>query len=91
MSESRRPARISAIAFSSDSRVTSTSRRRSGDTSPTVTVSAESPCNPSSDTPKSMLTTSQAWMVRGPGIPCTISSFTEMQITAGYGGRPPGP
>ena len=51
--------------------------------SPTGTVSAASACQPSMMAPQSMETMSPSSSRRGPGMPCTITSFGEMQATAG--------
>ncbi len=74
-----------------DSRVTSLSRWSSGRASPTLKLIAESPCQPSTMAPKSTDTRSPAASARAPGTPCTISSLTEMQVTAGNGGMPQPP
>ncbi len=59
------------------------SAKSSGSTSPTGTVIAASPCQPSTIAPQSIDTRSPARRVRGPGMPCTTSSFTDAQIDAG--------
>ena len=66
--------------LSSHTRISSTS---SAQTSPTGTVIAASPCQPSTMAPQSSDTTSPSWSTRSPGIPCTTSSLTEAQIVAG--------
>ena len=60
-------------------------RRRSSLISPMPTVSAASPCHPLTIAPQSieMMSPSRSRLA-GPGMPCTISSFTEVQIVAGY-------
>ena len=55
---------------------------------PTKTVTAESPCQPSTMAPQSMETRSPSASSRGPGMPCTTSSLTEMQVTPGKPPRP---
>ncbi len=72
-------------------RVASLSAAASGESSPIPKVMAESPCQPSFETPKSTLTRSPSARTRSPGMPCTIVSFTEMQVTAGNGGSPKPP
>ena len=66
-----------------DRRVTSISRAASSDTSPTGAVKAASPCQPSTIAPQSMEMMSPSSSTVGPGMPCTIASFGEAQITAG--------
>ena len=68
--------------------VTRISSSTSGSTSPTATVTAASPCQPSTIAPQSMEITSPSWRVRSPGMPCTTSSLTDAQIVAGKGGWP---
>ena len=52
---------------------------------PTPTVRAASPCQPRTMAPQSIETMSPSRRIRlGLGMPCTISSFTDVQITAGY-------
>src|SRR5437588_911802 len=80
----RRPSgRIARMPISRASAVTRSSRATAGDTFPTGTVTARSPWNPSSTTPRSRLMISPSTSRRGPGIPCTTSSFTEVQMLAG--------
>src|SRR5690606_25324198 len=75
---------------SSALRVTSIKRAASSVTFPTGIVMAESPYQPSTTTPKSMLQTSPSRRTRlRDGMPWTISSLTEMQITPGKGTFPP--
>ena len=70
----------------SDSSVTRSSSTTSSATSPTGTVIAASPCQPSTMAPQSIEMTSPSASVRSPGMPCTTSSLTEAQIVAGNGG-----
>ena len=56
----------------------------SGRPGPTMIVRAASPCQPATIAPQSMDTRSPAASSRSAaGIPCTISSFTEMHSVAG--------
>ena len=64
-------------------RVTSESAVTSAGTSPTATVVAASPCQPSTIAPQSMEMTSPSASTRSPGMPCTTSSLTEAQIDPG--------
>ena len=59
-------------------------RRAAGETSPTATVTAASPCQPSTIAPKSIeiRSPSRSTSARD-GMPCTIRSLTEEQMTAG--------
>ncbi len=51
---------------------------------PTPTVRAASPCQPRTMAPQSIEMMSPSRRIRrGLGMPCTISSFTDVQITAG--------
>ena len=70
--------------------MTRTSLSASADAgSPTMTVTAESPWNPSQIAPKSSFSRSPSATVRSfEGIPCTISWLIEVQIDAGNGTRP---
>ena len=88
MSLTRPPSRAAAIPAHSDSSVTRISSVTSGDTSPTATVIAASPCQPSTIAPQSIEMTSPSSSTRAPGIPCTTSSLTEAQMVAGNGGWP---
>ncbi len=71
------------MADSSAARVTSIRRCDSASTSPTPTVIAASACQPSMIAPQSIETMSPASSTRGPGMPCTTTSFGEMHATAG--------
>ena len=87
MSERRPPGRIASIAASSASSVTRTSLSASGvdGSSPTITVTAESPWKPSQMAPQSSERTSPVLSTRSrDGMPWTISSLIEAQIVAGY-------
>ena len=64
-------------------RVASLSSRAAALPVPTRTVTAESPCQPATIAPQSIDTLSPSASTRGPGMPCTTSEFTEMQVTAG--------
>ena len=83
MSETRPPSRAAAIPCHSASSVTRISSVTSGGTSPSATVIAASPCQPSMIAPQSMETTSPSASTRSPGIPCTTSSLTEVQMVPG--------
>ena len=50
---------------------------------PRITVRAESACQPSTIAPPSTFSTSPVCRTRSPGMPCTTSSLTEVQIEAG--------
>src|SRR2546425_2512413 len=82
-SPSRLPGRARSIARYSASRVTTTSRCRRGSTWPTGTVTATSPWNPSTTAPRSSDTSAPSGSGIPSGMPCTTSSFTEMQMLAG--------
>ena len=83
MSVSRPPSRAAAKPAHIDCSQTRISSVSSGATSPTPTVTAASPCQPSMMAPQSMLTMSPSRSTRPPGMPCTISSLTDVQIVAG--------
>ena len=69
--------------------MTRISSSTSGRTSPTATVIAASPCQPSTIAPQSMeIDVAVLRATRSPGMPCTTSSLTEAQIVAGNGGWP---
>ena len=70
--------------------MTRTSLSASADAgSPTMTVTAESPWNPSQIAPKSSFSRSPSATLRSfEGIPWTISWLIEVQIDAGNGTRP---
>ena len=72
----------------SDCSVTSMSRAASGSICPTPAVKAASPCQPSTMAPQSIEMMSPSWSTYGPGMPCTITSFGDAQITPGNGGWP---
>ena len=85
MSVSRWPAcawarpRHSAVSHTSSSRVSS------GAISPTPTVRAASPCQPSTMAPQSMeMMSPSRSTVSGRGMPCTMTWLTDVQIDAGY-------
>jgi hypothetical protein len=83
-SVSRLPARTWARPCQSAVSQTSSSRARSGLISPTPTVMAASPCQPSTIAPQSIeMMSPSPRMVSGPGMPCTMTSLGEVQITAG--------
>ena len=63
--------------------MTSIRRFDSSSISPTGTVTAASACQPSMIAPQSIETMSPSSSTRSPGMPCTITSFGEMQATAG--------
>ncbi len=67
----------------SDSRVACMRRAASALARPTATVRAASPKKPSTMQPRSRPTMSPSRSFRGPGMPCTTSSFTEMHSVAG--------
>ena len=84
MSESRCPTRTASIAASREALVTSISRREFVvDVADRHRQGAASACQPSMMAPQSMETMSPSSSSRGPGMPCTITSFGEMQATAG--------
>src|SRR3989304_6699899 len=87
-SPGRQPAFLAETPAHNPARAPSSSRQASGATSPTGTVTAESPTKPSTIAPQSMLTMSPAFSLRSPGIPWTSSSLTLTVVTAGYGGGP---
>ncbi len=66
-----------------DWRVTSMRRAASAETSPTAAVKAASPCQPSTMAPQSMEMMSPSSSTVGPGMPCTMTSLGDAQITAG--------
>jgi hypothetical protein len=68
--------------------VTRSSAATSAGTSPTATVMAASPCQPRTIAPPSIDTMSPSRSVRRPGVPCTTSSFTDVQMTPGKPGTP---
>lgn len=88
ISPMRPPTRAAAMPAHMACRVASLSASAGAEPAPTTNVIAESPCQASRDTPKSTLTRSPSTSTRSPGMPCTISEFTEMQVTAGNGGSP---
>ena len=82
----RPPSLAAPMPRHSDSSVTRISSATSGAGSPTATVIAASPCQPSTIAPQSMEMTSPSARTRSPGMPCTTSSLTDAQIEAGNGG-----
>ncbi len=74
------PSRAAANPRHIASSVTRISSSASSGTSPTATVIAASPCQPSTMAPQSIETTSPSSITRSPGMPCTTSSFTETQM-----------
>jgi hypothetical protein len=84
MSVSLPPATAAASPAHSDCSVTSMSSSSSGATSPTGTVMAESPCQPSTIAPQSreMMSPSRSRRRRD-GMPCTTSSLIDAHMTAG--------
>ena len=88
MSPTWPPRAAAAIPRHIDSSVTRISSRASAGDRPTATVVAASPCQPSTIAPQSMETMSPSRTTRSPGMPCTTSSLTEMQVVAGNGGWP---
>ena len=83
MSPTRLPGWQTSMPARSDSRVTFMSRFASSLVGPTATVRAASPKKPSTMHPRSRPTMSPSRSFRGPGIPCTTSSLTEMHRVAG--------
>ena len=77
---------MAAMPAANEASVTSMSRASSGSISPTPAVNAASPCQPSTIAPQSIETMSPSSSRWGPGMPCTITSFGDAQITAGNGG-----
>jgi hypothetical protein len=53
----------------------------SAGTAPIATVVAASPCQPSTTAPQSIEMMSPSRRTRVPGMPCTTSSLTEVQMT----------
>ena len=86
MSESRPPGCIASIPAARDASVTSMRRCASGSISPTPAVNAASPCQPSTIAPQSMEMRSPSSSRYEPGMPWTMTSFGDVQITAGNGG-----
>ena len=86
MSPTCPPSAAAAKPRHSDSSVTRISSAALRDTWPTPTVTAASPCQPSTMAPQSIETMSPSATTREPGMPCTTSSLTETQIEAGKGG-----
>ena len=84
MSESRLPLRTCSMPAHRLSSVTVSSLRASSEISPTGMVRAASPCQPSMMAPQSMEMMSPSTSRYGPGMPWTMTSFGEVQITAGY-------
>jgi len=81
MSVSRPPATALAIPAHIDRSVTASSAASSVEGSPTVTVMAESLCQPSRIAPQSIEMLSPSASRRsGLGMPCTISSLIDAQI-----------
>jgi hypothetical protein len=83
MSPTLPPGRAAAIPAHNAASASSTSVVSSGPTAPTGTEIAASPCQPSTMAPQSIETRSPSRSSRSPGMPCTTSSFTEVQIEAG--------
>jgi hypothetical protein len=81
MSVSRPPTIARARPAHIDRSVTSISAASSADGSPTVTVTAESPCQPLRMAPQSMEMLSPMASTRSArGMPCTISLLIEAQM-----------
>ena len=80
MSVSRPPSFAAANPRHIDSSQIRASSSSSAPTSPTGTVIAASPCQPSTIAPQSIEIRSPSASTRPPGMPCTISSFTDAQI-----------
>ena len=83
MSRTLKPTRATRIASVKAVRAQATRRFFSGPATGMTTVRAASAMKPSFSTVTSSLTTSPERSVRGPGIPCTISSLTLMQVAPG--------
>ena len=84
MSDRWRPTVNAAMPRHIASSVIRISSASFGSTSPTGTVTAESPCQPSRMAPQSMEMTSPSRSARASvGMPWTTSSLTEAQIVAG--------
>src|SRR5262249_31985151 len=98
MSDSRAPGRAAASPCHSARSQSVISLACPAEMTGTPTVSAASACQPSTLAPQSMETTSPSRSTREAlGIPCTISSLTQVQIVGGEaggrrggGGRPGG-
>ena len=80
MSVSRPPSLAAANPCHIDSSQTRASSSSPASTSPTGTVIAASPCQPFTIAPQSIEMMSPSASTRSPGMPCTISSFTDVQI-----------
>ncbi len=85
MSPMRLPTTAAAMPASRASSAVAISRRSSGRARPTVKLTAESPTQPSRIAPQSRLTRSPSRRRYPSGMPCTIASLTEAQMTAGKG------
>ena len=83
MSVSRRRRTAWAIPAQRASSVARLRASAAAVTSPTGTVIAASPCQPATMAPQSIEIRSPSASTRDPGMPCTTSSLTEVQITAG--------
>ena len=84
MSISRPPSRAAAIPSHSDSSVTREQLELLGRDLADRHRDAASPCQPSTIAPQSIEIRSPSRSIAfGDGMPCTISSFTEVQIVAG--------
>jgi hypothetical protein len=86
MSLTRPPSRAAAKPAHIEPSVTRISSVTSAGTSPTGTVIAASPCQPSTMAPQSIEITSPSARTRSPGMPCTTWSLTEAQMEPGKGG-----
>ena len=85
MSPSLPPPRACAIPCHSASSHARSSAACSAVIVPTPTVTAASPCHPLTMAPQSMEMMSPSASRRsGLGMPCTISSFTDVHSVAGY-------
>ena len=83
MSPTNLPVARAAMPCHMAASVTSESRWSSGSAVPTITVRAESECQPSTIAPPSIEMMSPSCSTRPPGMPWTTSSLTEVQIVAG--------
>ena len=91
MSPMRLPATACSIPAYSARSVTAMSSSSSGRGVPTTKDTAASPTQPSRIAPKSMLTRSPSCSAWSLGMPWTITSLTDEQITPGKGvGAKPG-
>jgi hypothetical protein len=85
MSPIRLPGTAAAMPALSAARAVSISLVSSGLGSPMLNEIAASPVQPSSVAPQSTLSRSPSASLRSSGMPCSASSLSEAQMTAGNG------